>query len=88
MHLLQQEVMDQLREYLPVMNENQRNAYHKRLKKQQEKATEERKEVKLILFEMPTKEKPFVSYIFLDALFKAMKQPDYKALPAHTAQGT
>ncbi len=87
LHPLQQEVMDQLHTYLPIINETQRKAYQNRLKKQQEKAIEERKDVQLRLFEMPTQEKPFVSYTFLDALFKAMNQPDYRALPAHTAQG-
>ncbi|WP_214628263.1 RNA-guided endonuclease InsQ/TnpB family protein [Paenibacillus agaridevorans] len=38
-------------------------------------------------FERPSPEKPFVSYPFLDALFKVMEQPDYRALPAQSSQG-
>jgi putative transposase len=38
-------------------------------------------------FELPSKEKPFVSYNFLDALFKVMDQNDYRALPAQSSQG-
>lgn len=37
-------------------------------------------------FTLPSKEKPFVSYSFLDALFKVMKQVDYRALPAQSSQ--
>jgi putative transposase len=38
-------------------------------------------------FELPSKENPFVSYNFLDALFKVMDQNDYRALPAQSSQG-
>ncbi|MFS0725896.1 RNA-guided endonuclease InsQ/TnpB family protein [Paenibacillus sp. 1P07SE] len=38
-------------------------------------------------FVLPTPEQPFVSYAFLDALFKVMNQPDYRALPAQSSQG-
>lgn len=38
-------------------------------------------------FERPSQEKSFVSYSFLDALFKVMEQPDYRALPAQSSQG-
>lgn len=38
-------------------------------------------------FELPSPEQPFVSYSFLDALFKVMQQPDYRALPAQSSQG-
>ncbi|WP_214629491.1 RNA-guided endonuclease InsQ/TnpB family protein [Paenibacillus agaridevorans] len=38
-------------------------------------------------FELPSLDKPFVSYAFLDALFKVMGQTDYRALPAQSSQG-
>lgn len=38
-------------------------------------------------FKLPSKEKSFVSYNFLDALFKVMDQSDYRALPAQSSQG-
>ncbi|QQZ61025.1 transposase [Paenibacillus sonchi] len=38
------------------------------------------------LFELPSQENPFVSYPFLDALFKVMDQPDYRALPTQSSQ--
>ena len=38
-------------------------------------------------FKLPSQEKPFVDYNFLDALFKVMDQPDYRALPAQSSQG-
>lgn len=38
-------------------------------------------------FKLPSPEQPFVSYHFLDALFKVMEQPDYRALPAQSSQG-
>src|SRR5690606_11401224 len=88
LHPLQQEVMDQLRTYLPIMEINQQHAYEKRLARELKRPMKERKKVQLNSFEMPTKEKSFVSYEFVDALFKAMNHPDYRALPAHTAQGT
>jgi putative transposase len=37
-------------------------------------------------FELPSREQPFVSYPFLDALFRVMEQPDYRALPAQSSQ--
>lgn len=45
-----------------------------------------RKENRTHPFTLPTTEKPFVSYSFLDALFKVMKQADYRALPAQSSQ--
>ncbi|MBD2868853.1 RNA-guided endonuclease InsQ/TnpB family protein [Paenibacillus arenilitoris] len=38
-------------------------------------------------FKLPTEEKPFVSYNFLDALFKVIDQSDYRALPTQSSQG-
>ncbi|CAG9613126.1 IS200/IS605 family transposase ISBth14 [Bacillus rhizoplanae] len=68
------------------MNENQLCAYQKRVQKQKEKPVEKRKEIKCNLFVFPTKEKSFLSYNFLDCLFKTMKQQDYMSLPAQTNQ--
>ncbi|WP_020616893.1 RNA-guided endonuclease InsQ/TnpB family protein [Paenibacillus daejeonensis] len=38
-------------------------------------------------FVLPTPEQPFLSYAFLDALFKVMEQPDYRSLAAQSSQG-
>ncbi|CAM4350221.1 transposase [Paenibacillus alkaliterrae] len=38
-------------------------------------------------FMLPSQEKSFVPYYFLDALFKVMEQTDYRALPAQSSQG-
>ncbi|MFE6075072.1 RNA-guided endonuclease InsQ/TnpB family protein [Paenibacillus sp. NPDC057886] len=38
-------------------------------------------------FQLPSQESPFVHYRFLDALFKVMEQPDYRALSAQSSQG-
>jgi len=45
-----------------------------------------RKKNRNVPFTLPTKEKPFISYRFLDALFKVMKQTDYRSLPAQSSQ--
>ncbi|CAG9612678.1 hypothetical protein BACCIP111899_01855 [Bacillus rhizoplanae] len=79
---LQQEVLHTLQAYIEIMNENQLRAYQKRVQKQKEKPVEERKEIKCNLFTLPTKEKSFLSYNFLDCLFKAMKHQDYINLPS------
>ncbi|MFD0770639.1 RNA-guided endonuclease InsQ/TnpB family protein [Bacillus sp. CGMCC 1.60114] len=83
---LQQEVLHTLQAYIEIMNENQLRAYQKRVQKQKEKPVEKRKEIKCNLFAFPTKEKSFLSYNFLDCLFKTMKQQDYMSLPAQTNQ--
>ncbi|CAG9614947.1 hypothetical protein BACCIP111899_04181 [Bacillus rhizoplanae] len=75
---LQQEVLHTLQAHIEIMNENQLHAYQKRVQKQ--------KEMKRNLFTFPTKEKSFLSYNFLDCLFKTMKQQDYMNLPAQTNQ--
>ena len=38
------------------------------------------------MFSEPNFEKPYVDYNFLDALFKAMIQNDYRALPTQCSQ--
>lgn len=83
---LQQEVMDTIEKWLPIVNDNQLTAYHKKMSKEKSKPTNERKEIKANLFESPTKEKSFVGYNFLDALFKTMKQKDYVSLPGQINQ--
>ncbi|MGG0274662.1 RNA-guided endonuclease InsQ/TnpB family protein [Bacillus rhizoplanae] len=83
---LQQEVLHTLQAHIETMNENQLHAYRKRVQKQKEKPVNEQKEMKCNLFTLPTKEKSFLSYNFLDCLFKTMKQQDYMNLPAQTNQ--
>ncbi|WP_255258151.1 transposase [Bacillus sp. AFS018417] len=83
---LQQEVLHTLQTHIETMNENQLHAYQKRLQKQKEKPVSEQKEMKCNLFTLPTKEKSFLSYNFLDCLFKTMKQQDYINLPSQVNQ--
>lgn len=83
---LQKEVMDTVTKYLPGMNKNQEKAYKNNLQKETKKPVEKQKVVKLNLFDMPTKEKSFVSYGFLDALFKLIDQNDYRSLPVQSSQ--
>ncbi|MDP7980253.1 transposase [Bacillus sp. WLY-B-L8] len=83
---LQQEVLHTLQAYIEIMNENQLRSYQKKLQKQKEKPVEERKEIKCNLYTLPTKERSFLSYNFLDCLFKTMKQQDYINLPSQVNQ--
>ncbi|WP_440604486.1 RNA-guided endonuclease InsQ/TnpB family protein [Bacillus sp. GB_SG_008] len=83
---LQQEVLHTLQAHIEIMNENQLRAYRKRVQREKEKPAKEQKEIKCNLFAFPTKEKSFLSYNFLDCLFKTMKQQDYMNLPAQTNQ--
>ncbi|GGP09919.1 RNA-guided endonuclease InsQ/TnpB family protein [Oceanobacillus neutriphilus] len=84
---LQKEVLESLQTHLPAINANQLQAYRRRSTKEQEKAKSEQKEIKCHLFEMPSKDKPYISYPFLNALFKSMKQIDYQSLPIQSSQG-
>lgn len=84
---LQQEVVSTIQQNLQPMNDIQIVAYQKKLKIQQKKPIEKQKEVKLNEFVMPTKDKPYVDYNFLDALFKRIGQPDYRSLPTQSSQG-
>lgn len=68
------------------MNDCQTIAYYKKLRKDGQKRFEEQKNSKLILFDLPSKRKPFLGYNFLDCLFKTMKQKDYYALPGQINQ--
>ncbi|QST02066.1 IS200/IS605 family element transposase accessory protein TnpB (plasmid) [Pontibacillus sp. ALD_SL1] len=83
---LQEEVLNEIKTNLDGMNENQLLAYKRKLEKENKKPKEERKEIKANLFQLPTKEKPFLSYGFLDALFKRTGQADYRSLPTQSSQ--
>lgn len=84
---LQKEVLNTIQNHLPKINENQRLAYHKKVTKEKTKPIDKRKEIKCYLFDGPSKEKPYVNYSFLDALFKSAKQQDYRSLPTQSSQG-
>ena len=83
---LQQQIMDTLQANIGLMNERQLEAHQKRLRKQLLKPADQRKDSHCRLFELPTKESPYVDYAFLDCLFKVMEQADYRALPAQCSQ--
>jgi putative transposase len=83
---LQKEVLDTIRNNLPKMNDNRTKAFLKKLEKEKLKPMEKQKEIKLNLFDFPTKEKSFLGYLFLDCLFKTMKQNDYYSLPGQINQ--
>jgi putative transposase len=83
---LQKEVLDNIQKHLPKINDNQLVAYQKKFEKEKTKPVEERKDIKCNLFELPSKEHPFVDYHFLDALFKSMVQNDYRSLPTQSSQ--
>lgn len=76
--LNEQEVIDEIKNALPIMNLIR------------EKANKRRKEngkPESALFQMPTEQSSFLSYTFLDAMMKATKNTDYFApLPRQTAQ--
>ncbi len=83
---LQKEVLDTIATNIGKMNETQILAYQKNVEKEKTKPKEKQKEVKCKLFLEPTTEKPYADYNFLDALFKAMIQNDYRALPIQSSQ--
>ena len=83
---LQIEVMNTIRDNIDKMNANQQRAYSKKLKKEQMKPKDEQKEINENLFELPSKEKSFLGYNFLDCLFKTIKQKDYYSLPGQINQ--
>lgn len=85
---LQKEVLDTIQKHLPRINDNQMIAYQKRVEKEKAKPESQQREIKHNLFNTPSKEKPYVNYNFLDALFKSMKQNDYRSLPTQSSQGT
>ena len=83
---LQKEVLELINKNIEKMNDSQMLSYQKKLAKEKAKPAEERKEVKAKLFSKPTIEKPYVSYEFLDCLFKVIKQKDYTSLPGQVNQ--
>ncbi|MFE1627018.1 RNA-guided endonuclease InsQ/TnpB family protein [Brevibacillus reuszeri] len=83
---LQQEVLDTFHYWIDRMNEAKLLAYEKKVAKELLKPADERKRVKPTLFSLPKKESPMVSYFFLDALFKAMGQENYRSLPTQSSQ--
>lgn len=83
---LQKEVMNCLHKYIDRMNDVQVAAYRKKLEKENSKPIVKRKEVKCNLFELPSKQNPYINYGFLDSLFKVAAQPDYRSLPTQSSQ--
>ena len=83
---LQKEVLDTIEQYIEEMNERQFKAYQLKVLREQQKPLEKRREVKLNLFNVPSKEKPYLDYNSLDSLFKVMKQTDYRSLPTQSSQ--
>ncbi|KMP99070.1 transposase, partial [Bacillus wiedmannii] len=83
---LQKEVLDNIHKNIGKMNDTQLLAYQKKLEKEKLKPKEEQKEITCNLFSEPNFENPYVDYNFLDALFKAMIQNDYRALPTQCSQ--
>ena len=83
---LQQQIMDTLQANIGLMNERQLEAHQKRLCKQSLKPADRRKDSHCRLFELPSKESPYVDYAFLDCLYKVIEQADYRALPAQCSQ--
>jgi putative transposase len=83
---LQQEVLDTLQRYIGPMNERQGKAYRSRLVRENKKPLDQRKDITFNEFSLPSKENPYVDYHFLDSLFKAMKQVDYRSLPTQSSQ--
>ena len=83
-HPLQQEVMSVIQSNIGAMNEVQERAYRKRVAREQSAGRQ--KQVYLNLFEVPSQEKSFVGFNFLDALFKQIRQPDYLSLPIQSSQ--
>ncbi|MEH7387406.1 hypothetical protein V7147_18610 [Bacillus sp. JJ1521] len=85
---LQKEVMETIYKNLAKMNDKQTIAYFKKLRNEETKSKEIRKEISLNLFEAPSREKSFLGYNFLDCFFKTIKQKDYYSLPGQINQQT
>ena len=69
----QQEVMNTIAYYLPVINENQRKAWEQR-EAEVEAGTRTKNQEKPKLFSAPMKEKSYLGYALLDVLFRTMKE--------------
>ncbi|MFJ7726713.1 hypothetical protein ACIQXV_11160 [Neobacillus sp. NPDC097160] len=85
----QLQVLMDIETYLSQMNEIRLKSYE-RAKAHPKKVDKKGKiiEPKLNLFEMPTQEKSFIGYAFVEALFKVMKQIDYTSMPSQSNQQT
>lgn len=83
---LQQQVIGTLRANIDLMNLRQLEAHQSRLRKQLFKPTDQRKGSRCNLFELPSKDSPYLDFPFLDSLFKVMDQADYRALPTQGSQ--
>jgi putative transposase len=82
----QQQVIETLRANIDLMNLRQLEAHQSRLRKQLFKPTDQHKGSRLNLFELPSKDSPYLNFPFLDSLFKVMDQADYRALPTQSSQ--
>ena len=84
---LQEEILDAIQNNIDAINAKQIAAYEKRLANELKKPIEKQKTINCNVFDIPNKRNPYISYNFLDALFKKIEQPDYKSLPAQNSQG-
>ena len=82
----QQTVMETLTHYLPIINENQQQAWEKRAE-ETKSGTRKQNRAKPRVFSSPTKKKSYLGYPFLNALFRTMQEENYRALSSQTAQG-
>ena len=77
------QALAELESNLEKMNIVRYQSHAKKLKKAQEKGQEE---PELKLFEMPTSDKPYLTFMYMDALFKVTSQIDYRAMPSQANQ--
>lgn len=77
----QLEVLANIEHHLPKMNAVREQSFEKRKKKNPELG-----EASYSPFLFPSEERKFLSFGFLDGLFKSMKQVDYTAHPAQANQ--
>jgi putative transposase len=82
----QQKVMNTIITMLPIINENQQKAWEQReeaVKAGKRSSNQEKPK----LFSMPTAKNSYLGYSFLDVLFRTMREENYVAISAQTAQG-
>ena len=84
---LQQEVLVKLNDNIDNINYRQQEAHNKRLLNELKKPKNKQKSVKLNLFKLPDDKSPYINFNLLDALFKELKQDDYRSLPTQASQG-
>ena len=87
LHSLQKEVIELFEKTIPIVNKNNEDKYKKLIEKDKVSGKQPKKERKLTIFSMPTKDNAFCNYELMDAVFKTSKNKDYKSLPAHVNQG-